>query len=124
MTSRPLLAATLQIFLVVAPVEADAASFNCAKAAKLDEKTICASSKLSDLDVEMATLYRVRMELPMLMGARGAAQDEQRAFLAQRDQCGSNVACIGAAYATRIATLNQTIKAAMQDYCTKLGICG
>jgi len=60
----------------------------------------------------------------MLMGARGAAQDEQHAVLAQREQCGSNVACIGAAYATRIATLNQTIKAAMQDYCTKLGICG
>jgi uncharacterized protein len=124
MTSKPFLAATLQIFLVVAPATAEAASFNCAKAAKLDEKAICASSKLSGLDIEMATLYRVRMELPMLMGARGAAQDQQRAFLTQREQCGSNVACIEAAYTNRIATLSQTIKAAMQDYCAKLGICG
>jgi len=114
----------LQTVLVFAPATAEAASFNCAKATKPDEKAICASSKLSDLDVEMATLYRVRMELPMLMGARGAAQDEQRAFLTQREQCGGNVACIGTAYATRIATLNQTIKAAMRDYCAKLGICG
>ena len=31
---------------------------------------------------QMATLYGVRMQIPMLMGARGAAQDEQRAWLA------------------------------------------
>ena len=60
----------------------------------------------------------------MLMGARGAAQDEQRAFLMQREKCGGSVACIQAVYTSRIAVLNQTIKAAMQDYCTKLGICG
>jgi uncharacterized protein len=116
--------ALLLALLAVAARPVQAASFNCAKATKPDEKAICDSTKLSDLDVEMATLYRVRMELPMLMGARGAAQDEQRAFLAQRGNCGAGVACLQAAYAARIAVLNQTIKAAMQDYCTKLGICG
>jgi uncharacterized protein len=79
---------------------------------------------LSDLDVQMATLFGVRMQVPMLMGARGAAQDEQRAFLQSRATCGSNVACITAAYNQRNATLNATISAAMQDYCVKLGICG
>lgn len=71
----------------------------------------------------MATLYRVRMEIPMLVGARGAAQDEQRAFLTKRENCGANVACIQTAYSERIAELDQTIEAAMRDYCTKLGIC-
>jgi uncharacterized protein len=122
MPLKPVLTAAL--FLVLAAATAEAASFNCAKAAKPDEKAICDSTRLSDLDVEMATLYRVRMEVPMLMGARGAAQDEQRAFLARREQCGSNVACIQAAYTARIAALNQAISAAMQDYCAKLGICG
>ena len=37
----------------------------------------------------MATLYGVRMQIPMLMGARGAAQDEQRAWLASA-ACGSD----------------------------------
>jgi uncharacterized protein YecT (DUF1311 family) len=90
--------ALLLALLAVAARPVQAASFNCAKATKPDEKAICDSTKLSDLDVEMATLYRVRMELPMLMGARGAAQDEQRAFLAQRGNCGASVACLQAAY--------------------------
>ena len=124
MLLKPFFRATLPIFLVHATATAEAASFNCTNASKPDEKAICDSTKLSDLDVEMATLYRVRMELPMLMGARGAAQDEQRAFLMQREQCKSDVACIQATYAARIATLNQTIETAMQDYCVKAGICG
>jgi uncharacterized protein len=107
----------------MAVTAAQAASFNCAKAAKPGEIAICANPHLSDLDVQMAALYGVRMEIPMLMGARGAAQDEQRAFLAKRGACGGNVACIQSAYQTRIAELNQTIQAAMNDYCVKLGIC-
>ena len=60
----------------------------------------------------------------MLMGSRGAAQDEQRAWLDARHACGGNVACLRSAYQTRIAQLNQEISAAMQDYCVKAGICG
>ena len=103
---------------------AEAASFNCAKAAQPDEKAICKSRSLSELDVQMATLYGVRMKLPMLMGARGAAQDEQHAFLMHRATCGADAACIGAAYQQRIDELNQILDAAMQDYCVKYGICG
>ena len=102
---------------------ARAASFDCAKAAKPDELAICANPGLSDLDVEMATLYRVRMEIPMMMGAKGTAQDEEVAFLGRRGACGKNVACIAEAYRERIATLKQTISAAMRDYCVKLGLC-
>jgi uncharacterized protein len=103
---------------------AEAASFDCSKAKTADEFAVCKTQVLSDLDMQMATLYGVRMQIPMLMGAKGAAQDEQRAFLAQRGACGGDVACIQQAYLNRIAVLNQAIQAAMHDYCIKLGICG
>lgn len=102
---------------------AHAASFDCNKAATPDEIAICADPGLSNLDTVMATLYGVRMEIPMLMGARGAAQDEQRAWLSSRAACGGNTACLQSAYQSRIAALQQIIQAAMQDYCVKLGIC-
>jgi uncharacterized protein len=108
---------------VVAGSTAQAASFDCNKAATPDEIAICANPNVSNLDTIMATLYGVRMEIPMLMGARGAAQDEQRAWLASRGTCGGNVACLQTSYQQRIAALQQIIAAAMQDYCVKLGIC-
>jgi uncharacterized protein len=117
-----LLAAIGGLMIFASP--ADAASFNCGKAAAADEIAICRTTVLSELDVAMATLYGVRMQIPMLMGARGAAQDEQRAFLQSRASCGSNVACIQSAYQQRNGALNATIAAAMQDYCRRLGICG
>jgi uncharacterized protein len=103
---------------------AHAASFNCAKAAQPDEIAICKSRSLSELDVKMAALFSARMKVPMLMGARGAAQDEQHDFLVKRGACGADPACIGAAYQQRIDALNQELDVAMQDYCVKLGICG
>jgi uncharacterized protein len=124
MTRPPTILALACLALAAGITAADAASFDCAKAAKPDEKAICATPALSDLDVEMATLYGVRMEIPMMMGAKGAAQDEQVAFLQQRAACGSDTACIASAYSARIATLKQTIADAMKDYCNKIGLCG
>ena len=122
--SRGLFTAVLLAFGLGAASPALSASFNCAKAGTPDEKAICASRTLSDLDVQMATLYGVRMQIPMLMGERGAAQDEQRAWLGQRGTCGGNQACLIQSYQQRIGELNQTIAAAMQDYCTRLRLCG
>ena len=109
---------------VLTSTAAGAASYNCARATKPDEIAICHSRTLSELDVKMAALYGVRMKLPMLMGSRGAAQDEQGAFLVQRGACGASIACLATAYQQRIDVLKQEIDAAMQDYCVKLGICG
>jgi uncharacterized protein len=103
---------------------ANAASFDCSKASTGTEIAICRHAGLSELDVRMATLFAVRMQIPMLMGARGAAQDEQRAFVARRNSCGADLACLRQTYQSRIAVLNQTIQAAMSDYCIRLGICG
>jgi len=103
---------------------AHAASFNCAKAQTPDEKTICHNAKLSDLDTQMATLFGVRMKIPMLMGSRGAAQDEQSQWLQSRHACGASTSCLTGSYQGRISVLNSELDAAMQDYCVKLGICG
>lgn len=116
--------AVLAACLLAAATPAAAASFDCGKARTADEKAICASPALSDLDVEMATLYRVRMQIPMLMGSRGAAQDEQHAWLTQRSACGGDAACLTQTYRQRIAALNRALAEAMQDYCKRLGICG
>jgi uncharacterized protein len=110
--------------LMLAAGAAEAASFDCAKAKAPDEKAICKSRSLSELDVKMATLFGARMKIPMLMGSRGAAQDEAHNFLVTRASCGADGACIGAAYQQRIDELNQELDDAMQDYCVKLGIWG
>ncbi len=116
--------ATFAGAVFLAASAAHAASFNCGKAKTPDEKAICANHSLGDLDVQMATLFGVRMKLPMLMGSRGAAGDEQIQWLQSRGQCGANVSCLSAVYKARIAVINAEIDAAMQDYCVKLGICG
>lgn len=112
------------VTLALYGVPASAASFDCAKASEPDEIAICKSPQLSELDVKTATLYGVRMEIPMMMGAKGAAQDEQKAFLSKRAACGGDTSCIEKAYMTRIADLERSIKTAMQDYCRKIGLCG
>jgi uncharacterized protein len=106
------------------PATASAASFDCGKAARPDEKAICASRSLSEMDVQMAALYGVRMQLPMAMGARGAAYDEQQRFLAARAACGADNACLETAYRARIAKLKSILSAAMHDYCIMIGLCG
>ena len=116
--------ALIALAIAAVATSAEAASFNCTKAKTPDEKATCANRSLSELDVKMAALFGVRMKLPMLMGSRGAAQDEQREFLVNRGTCGADAACIGAVYQQRIDEINIEIDAAMQDYCVQLGICG
>ena len=123
-STAALAASALLMIAGLAATPAAAASFDCGKAKAADEKAICTSRTLSELDVEMATLFHVRMQIPMLMGARGDAGDQQVSWLAKRATCGANVACLTAAYRQRITELKQTISDAMQDYCKRMGICG
>jgi len=94
--------------------EARAAGFDCSKASTPDEKAVCSNPQLSALDSEMTGLWYAYSRVPMLMGSSGNRQDEADAFLARRRQCGSNVACINAAYAARIATLQSEITTSME----------
>jgi len=83
---------------------APAASFDCSKAEAADEKALCADRQQNDQDVEMAVLY---MQLkPLLgMGAHGAMEDEQAAWLKQRAACGADRASSSNAYQERIQRL-------------------
>ncbi|MGE0239295.1 MAG: lysozyme inhibitor LprI family protein [Parvibaculaceae bacterium] len=106
----------LLALLVFAASPAQAASFDCAKAAKPDERAICATPDLSALDSEMGGLWFAFSKVPMLMGSNGARMDDAQAFLAQRAQCGEDAACMRPLYRARIETLKQGIVRAMTDY--------
>jgi len=81
-----------------------AASFDCATAKATDEKAVCASCDLEQLDVKMSTLYGVITKL-VAMGQRGDIQDAQRAWLSRRALCGGDAACLRDAYTARIREL-------------------
>lgn len=83
---------------------AHAASFDCRQASNPDEITICDSRELSQLDVKMATLYDTVVKL-VGMGVRGDMQDQQRAWLRTRADCGHDGACIRKLYDARIRAL-------------------
>jgi uncharacterized protein len=79
-------------------------SFDCTRARLPDEKTICASRQLSEMDVEMAVRFQMLTGL-VAMGTRGDMQDEQQAWLKSRHACGRDESCLLNAHRRRIATL-------------------
>lgn len=84
---------------------AHAASFNCHLAEHADERAICADPYLSEQDVRLATTYRL-LQQQLLMGGRGALQDEQQAWLRQRRQCGADRVCLQQQYTLRQQALD------------------
>ncbi|CDL86159.1 lysozyme inhibitor LprI family protein [Xenorhabdus cabanillasii] len=82
-----------------------AASFDCAKARASDEKAICTSPKLNDLDVEMSVKYHFLRGL-FAMGISGEMYDDQKAWLKQRQQCKANISCLRESYRQRINQLD------------------
>lgn len=82
------------------------ASFDCKQAKSPDERAICDSRQLSELDVEMSVRYEMLTGL-VAMGARGAMQDEQQAWLNMRRKCRNNQACLLSSYRHRIEMLKE-----------------
>ena len=101
--------------LAMAAGSADAAGFDCSKAAAPDERAVCANPALSALDSEMTGLWYAYSRVPMLMGGNGERQTEAEEFLARRRKCGSDVACLKQAYDERIATLQSNVTASMNS---------
>lgn len=95
---------TLLAALSVSSISTWAASFDCNRARLPDEKAVCASRQLSELDVEMAVRYQTLTGL-VAMGTRGNMQDEQQAWLDVRKKCGARLSCLVDAYRHRIQTL-------------------
>ena len=100
-----LLRSALALALAVSPISGFAASFDCSHAQEPDEKVICTSRQLSELDIEMSVRYQMLLGL-VAMGTRGTMQDEQQAWINIRKKCRANQACLVAAYRHRIEMLN------------------
>lgn len=103
------------VLLFVLSGSTAAASFDCSHVTAPDEKAICADRGLSEKDVRMATIYKMLQKL-MLMGGRGALQDEQTDWLQKRRQCESNTVCLSHLYDRQIGTLSSQF----QDIATSL----
>ncbi|CAG4919449.1 lysozyme inhibitor LprI family protein [Paraburkholderia gardini] len=94
-------------FFVTLPMPAaHAASFDCGQAKQPDERAICRSRQLSEMDVEMAVRYGTLTGL-VAMGTRGDMQDEQRAWLHARAACRGDRRCLRASYTKRIDVLKR-----------------
>lgn len=79
---------------------ADYAPLDCAKAGSSTEKAICSDYGLGQQEARVATLFEVTTSL-VAMGQRGDIQDQQRAFLKERNACKSNISCLRNAYEAR-----------------------
>lgn len=94
------------LLLLAAP--AQAASFPCAKASTPAEKAICADDAVSALDERLAKGFKDAVER---LGANteGTLQtvlkSDQKAWLAERNACGADTACLRRQYERRVAVL-------------------
>ena len=82
-------------------------SFLCTKASTWVEKTICASDRLSELDLDLAAVY-ARLLRGSDMGAKRSLESEQRKWWGERSQCQKNadpIACVEQSYTARIGHL-------------------
>ena len=97
------------ILLATAPLSAYAASpINCAKITNATQRAICGTPSLLQADARMTAYFEIATQF-VAMGTRGNLQDSQVAFAAVLDQCGTDKACILAAYKKQMAPLEAVI---------------
>ncbi|QCG97330.1 DUF1311 domain-containing protein [Azospirillum sp. TSA2s] len=90
-------------------------SFDCKAAATPVEKAICADSKLADADREIADAYKTLQDLSGTAD-RERLRTEQRAWLAQRNQCAaapSPGTCLGPVLDARRKALSESVPKAV-----------
>ena len=90
---------------------AQALPIDCSKAASRNERTLCSDPFLLQTDARLDTLYEISTHL-VGMGERGDLIDSQRAWVKQRESCGSDKNCIRAAYARRASVFEAILKRA------------
>jgi uncharacterized protein len=89
---------------------ADAASFDCSKAATPVEHMICASPSLSKLDEQTAVAYANSRQGATLPGSRDAFLRDQRDWLHQRDVVCHDEQCLATSYRLRLERLVGPVK--------------
>ncbi len=97
------LAATL-----LSPTVHAASPIDCAKANTPTERTICRTPSLLQADARMAAYFEIATQF-VGMGVRGDLGESQQAFPSIRERCGTDKACILAAYKKQTAPLETVI---------------
>ncbi len=87
-------------------------SFDCELAKRPEEQAICSDPELSRLDASLSQLYKKFSGIRMVV-------EEQRAWLAARNKCGSDGRCLEKLYRERISTLTSQINKTLSDLQTK-----
>jgi uncharacterized protein len=85
---------------------AQAASFDCAKAATAVERAICANPELSSLDEQAADYYRGARDTTVGKSAPACLLADQRAWLQVRNRC-TDDACLKRSYLDRLSELDK-----------------
>lgn len=83
-------------------------SFDCAKAKTAAEKTVCQVPDLQWSDRQLARFYT--MAIKDSGYSRAGVVQSQRAFLARRDACGTDIECLDNAYKTQFNALSNFVK--------------
>jgi peptidoglycan hydrolase-like protein with peptidoglycan-binding domain len=79
-------------------------SFDCARAGNQAERAICSSAQLATLDRQLSATYQAAIS--SRPGSADGIRRDQRNWLRQRNQCGSNQACLAAQMQDRINLLS------------------
>jgi uncharacterized protein len=98
------------IWSFVSPAAAANPSFDCKGHLAPTEKVVCADGSLAALDIALATAYKNKLDNPgprnySLDDPRDAIPIVQKAWLARRNSCGTDKACVRKAYLIRTAAL-------------------
>jgi uncharacterized protein len=83
-------------------------SFSCRGVDRCPERVICDTPELARMDNAMAGLYFTLQGMASRPGAR-ALLENQRDWLASRNDCGCNASCLVSTYSERISALRSVI---------------
>lgn len=93
---------------LLAGLQANAASFDCAKASTQVENIICKNYEISRLDDVLSTNYKSLLKAPVDADVVSNAKIEQKAWLQTRNEC-SNDACVRDEYIARNDAICETM---------------
>jgi hypothetical protein len=89
---------------------AGAARLDCGRPATPDAAAVCRDPELSAMEGEMAGLGFALDALPASKAAADVRHDQEQLFLSERQACETDAACIGAAYRTRLAAIQDELR--------------
>lgn len=109
MKVTPIIVAAAAALSCIATAIAETAAAPCREPRMASERIVCTNPQLGHLDERMGRYYGWLVAV-LDERQKAALGDEQRLFLAFRDACGSDVACLRASYLTRIDDLARRLR--------------